>query len=225
MLTLALELSTSRGSAALVRDTGQASVRRWDDSVRQRQKLFDAVHDLLAEQQTGFEAIDFYTVGRGPGSFSGMRVAFATASGFALPDNKEIFAVSSGEALAEQILKETGAESIAVIGDARREKYWIGLFPEEENRTTPAPTYRMVDIDQLDGTVPDGAWIVTSEFERTGARLREKFPRGHLIEESRFPDAAVLGRLALKKKQAGIPSEEHEPLYLHPPVFVSPRYK
>jgi tRNA threonylcarbamoyladenosine biosynthesis protein TsaB len=224
MLTLAIELSSSHGSVALVSDVHPPRSRCWGDSGRNRQRLYDAIQDLLQECGLGFEAIDFYTVGRGPGSFSGMRTAFAAAAGLALPDGKEIFAVSSGEALAAQQFEATGAEQIAVAGDARRNKIWLGTFEQTHGAMAEKEPYRLLEVDRLKGSIEAGTLIVSPEAERIAEGMKKAFPNHPVCETSCFPDAATLGALALRKKAAGIPSEEHEPLYMHPPVFVAPKY-
>lgn len=225
MLTLAIELSSERGSVALVDESGCRLMREWPDCVRQRQQLFDAIRALLDGSGTDWQDIGFYSVGRGPGSFSGMRVAFSVAEGLALPDGKPVHAVSSARALALQAAEETGAERIAVIGDARRKLVWLGVFDCSGGMVEAQDELRLLPYDELAVAVPEDALIVSPEMDRVAPLLSEYAVPGTAEKESRFPRAAEAGRLTLQLLADCGLTESKEPLYLHPPVFVKPKYE
>ena len=69
--------------------------------------------------------------------------------------------------------------------------------------------WKLVPYDKV--SVPEGTIVVSPEAERLG----EIFPT---IGNARFPHAKEVALLA----QAG--SEDLEPLYMHPPVFVEPKF-
>ena len=65
---------------------------------------------------------DRIVVGTGPGSFAGIRSALAFAQGYAIGSGCEVLGLPSACALAE------ASRKIAVVGDARRDKFWVALF-------------------------------------------------------------------------------------------------
>jgi tRNA A37 threonylcarbamoyladenosine modification protein TsaB len=149
-----------------------------------------------------------------------MRMAFAVAQALALPGKTEVRAVSSGAALALAAARDTGAKQIVVVGDARRGQCWFGLFSvaafrERGPRSGTSATveqiedWKLIPYEEL--VVPEGALVVSPEAER----LIKLFPT---IGSPRFPLARDVAELALTQ------SELLEPLYMHPPVFIEPKY-
>ena len=95
MRIVAVDMSASKGSVALV---DQGSVRAsfsWEEKRENRQQLFDALKALAVE----WSSVDQFVVGRGPGAFSGMRIAFSVVNALAAPDKTPVVAHNSGAAL------------------------------------------------------------------------------------------------------------------------------
>jgi tRNA threonylcarbamoyl adenosine modification protein YeaZ len=102
------------------------------------------IDECLARSGLGLGELDAVVVGRGPGSFTGTRIAIATAKGLALGAGLPLVAVSSLEAAAI----DTGwwAGPVASILDARRGQVLFAvhaLHPVEatiggRTRTVPA---------------------------------------------------------------------------------------
>ncbi|MEI7851963.1 MAG: hypothetical protein WCH86_09035, partial [Kiritimatiellales bacterium] len=69
--------------------------------------------------------------------------------------------------------------------------------------------WKLVPYEEL--VVPTGTLVVSPEAER----LEKLLP---MIGNPLFPLASDVARLAL------IQSESLEPLYMHPPVFIEPKY-
>jgi len=218
-IVLGIELSSRQGSVALLKDGELLAEKTWLGERVRHNILFQTLETLLNEAGVSYSDILLYAVGRGPGSFSGMRMSFAVAQALALPNKKEVRAVSSGAALALAAARE-GAKQIAVVGDARRGQLWYGLFsvaafhergPRSGTSATVEQTedWKLVPYEEL--VVPAGTLVVSPEAER----LAQYLPN---IGTSRFPLASDVARLAL------VQSEPLEPLYMHPPVFIEPKY-
>ncbi len=226
MLTIAIELSSNQGSVALVSETGVIAERSWNDSVHDRQALYDSIQALLSEAFKNWDDVDFYSVGRGPGSFSGLRVGFTVANALALPDEKPVIAVSSGEAMALSLFEESKSpKNIAVIGDARRQMCWLGQFKCSESGTEKTMDFELIPYEEIGDKIFDDSFIVTSEWERLEEKLKNQCPNAELVESDFFPHARYVGEIAIKRFMSGEGGEEFEPLYMHPPVFVKPKYE
>ena len=226
MIVLGIELSSRQGSLALLKDGAVLGEKMWIGENVRHNVLFQTLGVLLSEAGVSYSDISLYAVGRGPGSFSGMRMAFAVAQALALPDKTEVRAVSSGAALALAVARETGAKQIAVVGDARRGQVWYGLFNvdavssprsagEGKNAVrTPRLQFgewKLIPYEEL--VVPEGTLVVSPEAER----LVKLFPE---IGNPQFPLARDVAELASEQTE----SESLEPLYMHPPVFIEPKY-
>ncbi len=210
MRIFALELSSRFGSVALVDDGLVVAEISWEETFKNRQQLFDSIGGLSND----WNAIDLFAVGRGPGAFSGMRIAFSVVNTLAAPGKKPVYALNSGAALASQC----GAEKTVVVGDARRGKVWAGLF----SGTGLEQDFALMELDAFKDFVPAGALVVSPDHDRL-EELLGGFP---VLENPMpvFPTAGKLGELVFHRMENGIGSEPCEQLYMHPPVFIAPRF-
>jgi len=239
MITLGIECSSRQGSVALLKDGELIGEKSWIAERVRHNTIFQTLENLMQEAELSYNELSLFAVGRGPGSFSGMRMSFAIAQALALPSKTEVRAVSSGAALALQVARTVlsaqkgtptfrGApQQIAVVGDARRGQVWIGLFnvnavssprsAEERENAVRTPRLQLLDDWKLvpyeEISVPEGTVVVSPEAER----LTEIFPN---LGTPRFPHAKEVAELALMQT---VP-EPLEPLYMHPPVFIEPKY-
>ena len=200
MKLLALEFSTETASLALLADGRLVAALQVDASQRRSQGLFDAVAGLLQKTGWSFADLGAFAVGRGPGSYTGLRVSVTAANGWALPEKKSVWTVSSGAALAAEIFAARPEISqVVVSGDARRGTIWAGLFERDTQRAVKqAGEWKLLPAD---------------------ARGRE-WPQAFWAEAGRAPQAEWVGRLFF----AGSASEEVQPIYLHPAVVAAPRF-
>jgi len=168
--------------------------------MRRSQMIFDAVTDLLAGAGTSLGEVEAFAVGRGPGSYTGLRVSLTAANGWALPAGKTVWTVSSGAALAAEILAtQPDRSSVVVWGDARRGQLWAGRF----ERGDQGPPHQTEDWQLLPMASQESAW-----------------PEAYWVEPDQRPQAEWVGRLFL----AGGDSEELQPVYLNPAVAIAPRF-
>lgn len=208
MKMLAIEMSTRRGSAAFFVDEKLVREEAWEEPQARHGRLFDVVPGLVGSVRD----VDLFAVGRGPGAFSGIRVAITAAQAFALPFGRSVFAVSSGEALAVKLLAETRAPSVTIVGDARRGTLWYGTFGTGGNMVIP---WSLTTVAELDQVAPADTVIASPDWDRLHTSLPTR--RGW-IEEVRQPDAREVGTIALARRLAGKASDPVEPIYMHPAV-------
>ncbi len=210
MTVFSIELSSRFGSIALTENGAVVAERSWEENFKNRQQLFDAIEDMAID----WKQVDRFAVGRGPGAFSGMRIAFSVVNSLAAPAGQPVYALNSGAALALRF----GEECTVVVGDARRNQVWAGVF----RGTALEKEFALMQPDELTDFVPDGALVVSPDHDRltsvlAGFRLLDP-------AEPVYPTAGELGRLVAERMEQGITSEPFEPLYMHPPVFVAPRF-
>ena len=210
MRIFAIELSSRFGSLALVEEGEVVVEKSWEENFKNRQQLFDA----MAELGVDWDSVDLFAVGRGPGAFSGMRIGFSVINSLAAPGGKPVYALNSGAALAAQI----GAPCTVVVGDARRDKVWAGVF----SGSGLEKGFQLLERDELAGFVPPDALVVSPDHDR----LEELLADFRIMENAApvFPTAGKLGQLVSRRLEKGDESEPFEPLYMHPPVFIAPRF-
>ena len=166
-LVLALETSGEPGTVAVGTAVGQILAERSLEERRQHAaRLVPTVALALEAAGVGREELAGVVVGEGPGSFTGVRVAAATAKGLCLALGIPLRAVSSlvAAALAE---RDSGAEEDRppairyVLFDARGDRvygacYGMGSAGVE----TLVPPHAGTVRDVLAGDVPPGAVFV-----------------------------------------------------------------
>lgn len=212
-MMLAFELSTRQGSLCVYDGTRVVAHEAWDDPAARHPDLYGVLPALLRAAGAEWSRLTAVAVGRGPGSFSGIRVALTAAQAMALPTRLPVIAVSSGEALARAAAQEPGAPAhLVVAGDARRGSIWYGCFHRHGDGVRPDGPWALAAAAEFAAHVPQGARLLTSD----AARLARAMGATGALE--RFPDADHVAALAWHRLQQGAPGEPLEPLYLHPPV-------
>ena len=179
---------------------------------------------LCIERSTGecrngdwVEKLDLEDVGRiivgtGPGSFAGIRSAIAFAQGFALGRKCEVLGLPSPCAVAAQVYAGAngGEFPLAVVGDARRGKFWIALF---DGLKLVCPVFQ-VEKDALSLRIPLAAKVATSDAERIGTILSETFEKRYIGGIKPTSD----GLKAFAEANPSALVAEPLPIYLNPAV-------
>ncbi len=222
MKIVAIELSSAVGDVALL-ESDRIVARREIPFLHGRvYGLFGVLEEVREESAWTWGDVDVFAAGRGPGRYSGMRVALTAARGLALPGGTSVFAVSSGAALAAATMAErSDVDQVAVVGDARRGQAWFGVYERATQGVEPVGDWRMAAYADLSSALPPGAVRVTSEWSRLAAHVVNESSRGDWVEQDRYPSAEWVGRLAHVARRAGWASEPLAPIYLHPAVNVS----
>lgn len=130
MKLLALETSSAQGSVALSCD-GVLREVSIETPREQTARILPIVAELLAAAGLSLAALDAIAFGRGPGSFTGLRIAAAVAQGLSLASARPLLAVSSLQALAQRAWREHAIERALVCVDARMSEVYWGCFEVE----------------------------------------------------------------------------------------------
>jgi hypothetical protein len=150
------------------------------------------------------EGVGRIVVGTGPGSFAGIRAAIAFARGFSLASGCEVLGLPSACALA------LGDGPSAVVGDARRGKYWVALF---DGFALIGDIFQ-VSREELPLRVPRSVPVTSPDHERIGELMKELF--GDFYDGGRKPTEDGLRRFA--EANPSLLRPEPLPVYLNPAV-------
>ena len=124
MRILALDTATEACSAALSVD-GVVSERYEVIGRGHAERLLPMVQELLAEAGVALAALDGIAFGRGPGSFTGLRIGAGVTQGLAFGAGLRVVPVSDLAALASRAARLRGERFVLACLDARMAQvYW-----------------------------------------------------------------------------------------------------
>ncbi|MDR0906411.1 MAG: tRNA (adenosine(37)-N6)-threonylcarbamoyltransferase complex dimerization subunit type 1 TsaB [Oscillospiraceae bacterium] len=126
MITLSIEASAKACSAALT--DGERLIAQYfqNSGLTHSRTLLCMVEDILKNNELAIADVSRIAVGRGPGSFTGIRIALAAAKGLAWGANLPLCGVSTLEAAASVFVAENTI--ICPTMDARRGEVYNALF-------------------------------------------------------------------------------------------------
>lgn len=132
MKLLALDTATEACSAALLID-GELISRYVLAPREHAHTIIPMMDELLAEAGLVLSQLDAIAFGRGPGSFTGVRVAASLTQGVAYGAGLPVIPVSTLATLAQATMTEQGSEHILAAIDARmQEVYWAEYHQDAE---------------------------------------------------------------------------------------------
>ncbi|MDE1887976.1 MAG: tRNA (adenosine(37)-N6)-threonylcarbamoyltransferase complex dimerization subunit type 1 TsaB [Gammaproteobacteria bacterium] len=157
MKLLALESSTDQCSVALLAD-GELHERTKTAAHAHAELVLPMVETLLAEAGLSLQQLDALAFGRGPGAFTGVRVATAVVQGLAFGAERPVVPVSDLMAVAAGAHREHGVHRVLACLDARlQEVYWCAY------EVTAPDQLRECVAEQLSGAqqvqAPAGRWF------------------------------------------------------------------
>jgi tRNA threonylcarbamoyladenosine biosynthesis protein TsaB len=124
---LALDTATEACSVALLHE-GRVSSHYEVIPRQHAQKLLPMIQALLADAGIGLNALDAIAFGRGPGAFTGVRIAIGVVQGLAFALDRPVLPVSNLAALAQGALRERGVSQVAAAIDARMDEVYWGCY-------------------------------------------------------------------------------------------------
>lgn len=170
MKLLGIETSSAVGSVALEVE-GRILAREMATPREQTEQLLTLVDALLAEAGLALRELDGIAFGRGPGSFTGLRVCVAVAQGLSVVSGVPLVAVSSLRCLAQRALREHGCERALVCVDAHMGEVYFAEFTAEGGIAMPRGAERLGAPADVPVPAGDGWCAVGSGFASQSAAL------------------------------------------------------
>ncbi len=216
MKILALDTCTEMCSVALLTQD-----RLFEQAITTQrghsERVLGMLDDLLQEANMSLKDIDLLAFGRGPGSFTGVRVGVGVAQGIAFARQLPVIPVSTLAAVAQRAIDEFGAKYIAVALDARMGEIYAAHYREEgglavlcdKERVCPPEAFKPLD---------ENKWFAAGTgWNEHGEQLKKAFTDQLSGEDARLlPTAAAMSRLALSLAEQGqtLSAEQAVPVYL-----------
>ena len=194
MLLLSLDTASTTLSLSLFED--EKKLASFDEVMLrgQAERLIPEIQELFKTAGRNVNELSGVAVGVGPGSFTGVRIALATARGLSLALNVPVFGVSSLEAYAFGV----DADVLVALDTKRGDFYVAGYNKELEEVFSP----RVMTMDEIKILNPK---LIASDlpqpFEEEGFKVRL----------NDFSLSEQILKIALMRGENNLPAE---PMYL-----------
>lgn len=221
-MTKLLAIDTSGEACSVALSMGGEVLEQFEVIPRlHARKLLPMVQSLLAEAELPINSLDAIAFGRGPGSFTGLRICAGVVQGLAFAADIPTLPISSLAALAQGVCRRHGSDYILTVLDARMaELYWAGykvvdgraLLIGEEQLTAPA------ELDQSQSLLKvESEWVGIGD----GFKFATEFPAHVMpcvtvLDDAFYVQAQDIITLAQYDYLAGlqVPAEQALPVYL-----------
>jgi tRNA threonylcarbamoyladenosine biosynthesis protein TsaB len=223
MKLLALDTATECCSAALWID-GQLLYREELSARGHAQRILPMVRELLRESALALADLDLIAFGRGPGAFTGVRLASSVTQGLAFAAKRPVMPISDLRAVAQQALDSSTANShVLVCQDARMAEVYWGYFSSVDGFADPCSAEAVSAPKNV--AAPEAGWLpcvgagsgfaaypeLNTQF---GSKLAAFWPQ-------LLPRAREIARLAAHDGLArAVPPEQAVPVYVRDNVAV-----
>jgi tRNA threonylcarbamoyladenosine biosynthesis protein TsaB len=164
MRILAVDTATTSCSVAIVDKTSLLSEFTLDKEETHSKHLMDMIKAALRMAGLNCSDLDGFSVTRGPGSFTGLRIGISTIKGLAVASEKPVVGVSSLEALAFQV--SYSRDLICSILDARkgevyfsRYRFLNGHLKKQTKERVSSPDQAVDDLNESCLFVGNGALL------------------------------------------------------------------
>lgn len=215
-IILALESSAGRASVALARGDEILAEEAVEAAHGHAAWIIPLAQRALATADFSFADIGAIVAGRGPGSFTGIRVALAAAKGLGLSLGRTAVGRSSLAAMAHH--DSNGDGPIISMIDSRRKSIYFQIFNHDNSALCPATDGQIDDIMAVVSHIGIAGTPITINGHHA-ADIAERLHQdgiGAEVGKALFPSAADLCRLYAANPTI---NEGLEPLYLAPPLI------
>ncbi len=184
--------------------------------------LLPMVKELVAESGIPLSDLDAVAFGRGPGSFTGLRIATGVVQGLAYGLDIPVVPVSSLAAVAMQAVRlgyaDAEAQGIAVAFDARMGEVYWGCFVSQEgtvvalgDECVTAPGSVVLPASAADHWICAGAgWHLGAQMpESVSSVIKSSFPELYPLAS----DVAILGAAAWQRGEQ-VSAADAAPVYV-----------
>lgn len=210
---LALDTATEACSVALLHEGRVLS--RYEVIPRlHAQRVLPMVQELLAEAGIALAAVDAIAFGRGPGAFTGVRIAVGVVQGLAFALGRPVLPISNLAVIAQRAHREQGVSQVATAIDARMDEVYWGCYRLEAGEMRLAGVEAVLPPERAE--LPRGAvgeWFGAG----TGWGYAERIPvTVSGLDAGLLPhaeDLLTLARFAWARGEA-VDAEQAQPVYL-----------
>ena len=184
-----------------------------DEAYRHSELLASSIQNILNENNLDVSDLSADSVGKGPGSFTGLRIGCSVAKGLCYPHNIDLIGISSLKIIANSVINEN-KNIISLIKD-KGQHYYISKYSNDLKEVVE-PKIKLIDRDYIFNILDDDSVIVVNTdesnkfisdlvneeiqvFKRTISSVDMISLSHKSLEEKKFEDIAYIEPMYVKK--------------------------
>jgi tRNA threonylcarbamoyladenosine biosynthesis protein TsaB len=218
---LALDTSTEACSCALAID-GAVHERYVVAPQQHAALILPTIDALLREHHLAVDQVDALAWGRGPGSFTGLRIAAGVTQGLAFAGARPVVSVSTLAALALDAWLATRQTHIFACLDARIDEVYWGLFEIRDGLPVAISEEQLCKPEAVPaGSLASAGWVAAGNGLAYGPRFpQELLARMQQTLPELLPRAGHIATIAAAAFARGetVAAEDVRPIYLRDQV-------
>ncbi len=218
---LLLESSTTNCSVGLSVNGELIAIREANEGYTHSEHMASFIQDVLSEANIRSKDLDTIAVGKGPGSYTGLRIGVSLAKGISYAAEIPIISIESLRIIAHQ-MSEVDAVYYVPMTDARRMEVYTAVYDAELNRLTDIEA-KILDENSFHEHLKEGSCLFAgdgaSKFKDVCNDASAKFV------DDLYPSCKGMAKLAEEKfeKQDFEDSAYFEPFYLKEFIAIKPK--
>lgn len=210
-----LHIETSSKNCSVAISDGEELIclcEEVSENYKQSESLHTFVEWALEGAEITLKDLDAISLGKGPGSYTGLRIGAASAKGFCFGLNIPLIATNSLEAMIESFLNK-GYDYIIPLIDARRMDVYTAKFDGNSGEMLTETEAKILDENSFQELVDKKVAFVGDGAEKAKEIL--KLPNA-TFDEKIFPSAQYLIKTAIQKFEA----KEFEDVAYFNPLYL-----
>jgi tRNA threonylcarbamoyladenosine biosynthesis protein TsaB len=183
------------------------------------QRILPMVQQILAQAGLTLNQLDALAFGRGPGSFTGVRIGIGMAQGLAFGADLPLLPISTLQTMAQGAYRQTGAQRVLAAIDARMgEVYWGEYTRDTQGEWQGEASEAVLKPEQLSerSAALSGRWATVGTGWVTYPQLLGSTAVELVDGKMLLPQAEDMLPLALAAwdRSVRVSAEQAEPTYL-----------
>lgn len=230
-LILGIETATKICSVAISEGSKLLAIQEEGGAYSHSEKLTLFIQEVLKKASLKLEDIDAFAVGKGPGSYTGLRIGVSAVKGLCYALNKPLISVSTLQAMAKNpaiislpLKSELKSDVLyCPMIDARRMEVYTALLDENNHIVEPISA-KIIDEGSFSEYLKNNKIVFFGDGAEKCKDVLAQKPNAFFSDRG-LPSARYINELAMKKleKQEFEDVAYFEPYYLKDFVATTPK--
>lgn len=212
MIVVGIDSSSVSGSCGICKDGEILANGFVKNGLTHSQTLLPLIDEILEKAKISISDVDLFSITKGPGSFTGLRIGMSTVMGLAAVNNTKCIGVSTLEAAAFGVIKsqkyDLNGKIVCSVMDARCKQVYFAMFAEQNGEFTRICDDMAISADEALNMLKskglpviltgDGAAMYFEMFTKSIENLElaqfdEQYVEGYAVAElgEKYVDSAV----------------------------------